>query len=206
MSSPTRRVGSLGYPNRLLAGWETGKQPSEPSFGVPCRPIMESMKSPNRALVLWLPVMLAALMGGCSTGARVTAVRALAPLPGADPNMLATTNPNPPTAVSQATGSCWNTISCCVQNHPLTPVQSCGADPLEAAKILEALGQLEAAARVLEAAGRLPKWKKECINTYYECLNKGWVGTWNCVDCLRFCEGQQGKWPKDRCFPPEEQG
>jgi hypothetical protein len=164
------------------------------------------MKWPNRAVALWLPVVLTVLMGGCSMGAQVTTVRALAPLSVADPNSYPTSAPNPPTAVAQAAGSCWNSVSCCVQNHPLTPVQSCGADPLKAAEILEAFGQFAAAAQVLEAAGRLPKWKKECINTYNECMNKGWVGTWNCVDCLRYCEGQQGKWPKDRCFPPEEQG
>jgi hypothetical protein len=145
--------------------------------------------------------MLTVLMGGCSTGTRVTTVHALAPLLGADPNLPSTTDPNPPTAVAQSAGACWNSMSCCIQNHPLTPVQSCGADPLEAAKILEALGQLAAAARVLEAAGRLPKWKKECMDKYNKCINDGWVGTWNCVDCFRFCEGQQGKWPEDRCFP-----
>ena len=145
--------------------------------------------------------MLAALMGGCSTGARVTTVRALAPLAVTDPNLRPTTAPNPPTAVSQAAGSCWNSMSCCIQNHPLTPVQSCGADPLEAAEVLDALGQIAAAARVLEAAGRRePPWKKECRRLYTECMDKGWVGTWNCVDCFRFCEGQQGKWPEDRCF------
>jgi hypothetical protein len=175
------------------------------STAIFCGSIMESMKPPNRAVALWLPVMLTALMGGCSTGARVTTVRALAPLPGADPNMLAMTGPNPPTAVAQAAGTCWNSMSCCIQNHPFTFVQNCGADPFEAAKILEALGQMEAAARALEAAGRLPKWKKKCMENYNKCINKGWVGTWNCVDCLRYCEGQQGEWPKDRCFPEDDQ-
>ena len=93
-------------------------------------------------------------------------------------------------------------MSCCIQNHPLTPVQSCGADPLEAAEILEALGQIAAAARVLEAAGRLPKWKKECIDKYVKCQNQGWAG--NCYDCLRRCEGQH-KWPEDMCYDPREQ-
>ena len=124
---------------------------------------------PNRVVALWMPVMLTVLMGGCSTGARVTTVRALAPLPGADPNMLATTTPNPPTtSVAQAAGACLDTVCSCVRDHPLTPVQSCGADPMKAAEILEALGQLEAAARVLEAAGRLPKWKKKCMDKYNE--------------------------------------
>ncbi|HEX8705769.1 MAG TPA: hypothetical protein VF815_43440 [Myxococcaceae bacterium] len=144
--------------------------------------------------------MLTALMGGCSTGAHVTTVRALAPLPGADPNMLSTTTSNPPNAVAQAAGTCWNSMSCCIQNHPFTFVQNCGADPFEAAKILEVLGQIEAAARALEAAGKLPKWKKECMNKYNQCIEENWVGTWTCVDCFRYCEGQQGKWPGDRCF------
>jgi len=158
------------------------------------------MKSPSRALALWVPVMLAALMGGCSTGSHTTAVRALAPLSVTDPNSRSTTTPNPPSAVAQAAGACWNSMSCCIQNHPLTPVESCGADPLKAAEILEALGQLAAAARVLEAAGRLPKWKKECMNKYTQCMEENWVGTWTCVDCLRYCEGQQGTWPGERCF------
>lgn len=93
-------------------------------------------------------------------------------------------------------------MSCCVQNHPLTPVQSCGADPLEAAEILEALGQIEAAARVLEAAGRLPRWRRECIDNYAECQQRKWVG--NCYDCLRRCEGQH-KCPEDMCYDPREQ-
>jgi len=93
-------------------------------------------------------------------------------------------------------------MSCCIQNHPLTPVHSCGADPSEAAKILEALGQFAAAAQVLETAGRLPKWKKECIDKYVRCQNQGWVG--NCYDCLRRCEGQH-QWPEDMCYDPREQ-
>ena len=145
--------------------------------------------------------MLTALMGGCSTGSHTTAVRALAPLSVTDPNSRATTAPNPPTAVAQTAGSCWNSVSCCVQNHPLTPVQSCGADPLEAAEILDALEQFAAAAQVLEAAGRLPKWKKECIDKYVKCQLEGWVG--NCYDCIRRCEGQR-KWPKDMCYDPRK--
>jgi hypothetical protein len=93
-------------------------------------------------------------------------------------------------------------MSCCIQNHPFTFVESCGADPFQAARILEALGMLDAAAHAREAVGRKePPWKKECRRNYNKCINDGWVGTWNCVDCFRFCEGQQGKWPEDRCFP-----
>ena len=174
------------------------------------------MKSPKRALVLWLPVMLTALMGGCSTGSHATSVRALAPLSVAAPNLLPTTAPNPPSSVAQAAGSCWNTISCCVQNHPLTPVQSCGADLLEAAKILKTLELLYATAHpeAKEAAAadvaeveqaedwtsiaELPEWKQRCIKSYYACKDRGWTG--KCDDCLRYCEGQQ-EWPTSRCGP-----
>ncbi len=92
-------------------------------------------------------------------------------------------------------------MSCCIQNHPFTFVQNCGADPFEAAKILEALGQMEAAGQALEAAGRLPKWKKACIDKYVECQLRGWVG--NCYDCIRRCEGQH-KWPEDMCYDPRK--
>jgi hypothetical protein len=100
-------------------------------------------------------------------------------------------------------------MSCCIQNHPLNPVESCAADPLEAVRILEALGKLDAAQHVKGAAGQkdgTPEWKQKCIRTYNKCINQNWLGTWTCADCLRYCEGQQGDWPKDRCFPPEDQG
>jgi hypothetical protein len=159
------------------------------------------VKSKKNAPAFCLSVILTGLMGGCSMGGRGTATRALAPLAVTDPNLLAKTGPNPPTAVAQTRGSCWNSVSCCVQNHPLTPVQSCGADPLKAAEILEALGQIAAAARVLEAAGRLPKWKKECIDNYFKCQDEGWTG--NCYDCLRRCEGQR-EWPEQMCPDPRK--
>jgi hypothetical protein len=138
------------------------------------------MRSSGRALALWLSVILTGLMGGCSTGARLTATHALAPLPGANPNLLHTSGPKPPPSVAQAAGSCWNSMSCCIQNHPLTPVQSCGADPLEAAEILKTFESLYAAnPEAKEAAAAdvaeveqaedwtsiadLPEWKQRCI-------------------------------------------
>jgi hypothetical protein len=157
------------------------------------------MEYGNRALVLWVLVMLAALMGGCSRGAHTTATRALAPLAVADPKLLPATDPNPPTYLAQAAGACWNSMSCCIQNHPLTPVQSCGADPLEAAKILKTFESLYAAtnpgakdaaeADVTEveqaedwtSIAELPEWKQRCIKTYYACKDKGWTG--KCDDC-----------------------
>jgi hypothetical protein len=174
------------------------------------------MSSPNQALVLWLPVILTTLMGGCSTGSHATSVRALAPLSVADTNLRPSVGPNPPTSVAQTAGSCWNTISCCVQNHPLTSVQSCGAAPLEAAAVLKTLeslyaaanpGEEEAAAADVAEVGQaedwtsiaeLPEWKQLCIKSYYACKDRGWTG--KCDDCLRYCEGQQ-EWPTSRCGP-----
>jgi hypothetical protein len=51
-----------------------------------------------------------------------------------------------------------------------------------------------------ESTDRTPQWKKQCIKTYVECINRKWVG--NCHDCLRYCEGQR-KWPADWCYNPE---
>jgi len=107
-------------------------------------------------------------------------------------------------------------MSCCIQNHPLTPVQSCGADPLEAAEILKTLESLYATAHpdAKEAAeadvaqveqeedwtsiAKLPEWKQRCVKSYYACMDKGWTG--KCEDCLRRCEGQR-EWPTSMCRP-----
>ena len=183
------------------------------------------MKTKTRALALWLPVTLTGLMGGCSTGARVTTVRALAPLPVAGPNLLLTTDPNPRTSVAQAAGSCWNSISCCIQKYPFTFVQNCGADPLEAARILSVLEQFSGDVRTetatmatqdgTEAAdgakaddfannAQLPEWKQECIRNYVACqAEPNWQGP--CYPCLRRCEGQQD-WPFGMCWPPGKKG
>jgi hypothetical protein len=130
--------------------------------------------------------------------------------------MLSTTTPNPPTAVAQAAGTCWNSMSCCIQNHPFTFVENCGADPLEAAKILKTLEVLyttahpeakeaaEADVAEVEQAedwtsiADLPEWKQRCIKSYYACKDKGWAG--KCDDCLRRCEGQR-EWPTSMCRP-----
>jgi hypothetical protein len=106
-------------------------------------------------------------------------------------------------------------MSCCIQNHPLTPVQSCGADPLEAAEILKTFESLYAAnPEAKEAAAAdvaeveqaedwtsiadLPEWKQRCIKFWNACKNKGWSGS--CTDCLRYCEGQR-EWPTHICGP-----
>lgn len=116
-------------------------------------------------------------------------------------------------------------MSCCIQRHPLTPVESCGADPLEAARILDTLKQLSGDAQtatgtlatqsgdkasteadVAEAEkaedwssiADLPEWKQQCIKFYNVCKDKGWTG--RCDDCLRRCEGQR-EWPSSMCRP-----
>jgi hypothetical protein len=116
-------------------------------------------------------------------------------------------------------------MSCCIQNHPLTFVESCGADPLDAARILSVLEQLRGDVRTgtatmatqhgAEAAGadgavtddfannaHLPEWKQECIRNYVACQTEpDWRGP--CYSCLRRCEGQQ-QWPFKMCSPPGE--
>ncbi|HYH95446.1 hypothetical protein [Hyalangium sp.] len=114
-------------------------------------------------------------------------------------------------------------MSCCIQNHPLTFVENCGADPFEAARILSALEKLGGDAQTAtmatqheaEAAegdvakeddfannAHLPEWKQECIRTYVACQTEpDWRGS--CYACLRRCEGQQ-QWPFKMRSPPGE--
>jgi hypothetical protein len=45
-------------------------------------------------------------------------------------------------------------------------------------------------------------WKQHCRNLYNRCIEEDWLGTWTCHDCFRYCEGQQGNWPSNRCLEP----
>lgn len=185
---------------------------------------MEAMKSPRRSLLLWLPVILVGLMGGCSSGGHSTASRQSEP-------SYATALSHPAASseqiyLAQAPGACWNSMSCCIQNHPLTFVEKCGADPLEAARILLTLEQTGGNMRTepatmavqdgAEAAGEgakvddfannehLPGWKQECIRNYVACQTEpNWQGP--CYACLRRCEGQQD-WPFGMCWPRGQKG
>jgi hypothetical protein len=131
--------------------------------------------------------------------------------------------PDPPIYLVHAT--CWNTMSCCIQQFPLSPVEKCGADPLEAARILSALSKVigtaqtavmatEHEAEEAEADGEkaddfannadLPEWKQQCIRNYVACQTEpDWRGP--CYACLRRCEGQQD-WPFGMCWPPGKKG
>lgn len=167
------------------------------------------MRSLGRALVVGWVALLSGMVGGCSSAAHSTAGRR--------------SEPDSPVYLAQAT--CWNSVSCCVQRHPLTAVESCGADPLEAARILAALEALSGDAQTATAAtamqqgdkaaaeadiaevektedwsniADLPEWKQTCIKSYFACKHLGWTG--ECDDCLRYCEGQQ-EWPSTRCGP-----
>ena len=172
---------------------------------------MEVVKSPNRLFVFWLPVILTGLIGGCSSGAHSTASRPL------EPSRSTATNcpslPSPASSLAQVP-TCWNTVSCCVQRNPLTPLQSCGVDLVTAAKILQTLEDLDQATQAAtlkgvdvperEGSGEgegegegTPEWKKKCMALYEECQQEGWRG--NCGDCFRYCEGQRGKWPFKKC-------
>ena len=76
------------------------------------------MQPKNRVLKIWLSVVLASLMAGCSSGAHSTASR-----PTDASNLI---------YLAQIT--CWDTESCCIQRDPLTAAERCAAS---AAKIAE---------------------------------------------------------------------
>ncbi|QSQ28527.1 hypothetical protein JY651_44560 [Pyxidicoccus parkwayensis] len=79
---------------------------------------------------------------------------------------------------------------------------------------LEACGLTESDARIFVPAPMLkgavpddepdendeegtPEWKQLCIDLYVACQEHRWKGS--CNDCLRYCEGQRGKWPYEKC-------
>ncbi|HEX8703300.1 MAG TPA: hypothetical protein VF815_30970 [Myxococcaceae bacterium] len=171
---------------------------------------MEFMKSLKFILPLWLPVILTGLMGGCSSGAHSTAVHPL----DLSPSATLSRPLDPSTSALAQAPTCWNTVSCCVQRNPLTPLQSCGVDPVTAARILQTLEDLEEGTQSATLKGvdmpereeggegegegeGTPEWKKKCMALYEECQEKRWRG--NCGDCFRYCEGQRGTWPFKKC-------
>ncbi|RKH09615.1 hypothetical protein D7V97_16035 [Corallococcus sp. CA053C] len=82
-------------------------------------------------------------------------------------------------------------MSCCVKTHPTTP-ERCGATEMEAADILfsgKAASEL--------AKRDIPEWKRSCLEDYVKCQEEDWLGP--CYECFRYCEGQQGDWPRDKC-------
>ena len=105
-------------------------------------------------------------------------------------------------------------MSCCIQKHPLTAAESCGASALEIAEVLNGARVLHEATNTGEQGAtdpdvskvddfannsHLPAWKQECIRNYVACQNEpDWQGA--CYDCLRRCEGQQD-WPFEMCWP-----
>ncbi|RKG73584.1 hypothetical protein D7V88_36225 [Corallococcus terminator] len=93
-------------------------------------------------------------------------------------------------------------MSCCVKQHPLSPVDSCGASEAEALAVLTILKTAYEASRLAEdvedGLAQLPEWKQVCIRNYVDCKNQGWKG--GCYDCLRYCEGQH-EWPFRACSP-----
>jgi len=39
----------------------------------------------------------------------------------------------------------------------------------------------------------------ECLETWNECVDQGWVPSWKCTECFRYCDAQEGQWPSDTC-------
>ena len=104
---------------------------------------------------------------------------------------------SPPVYLAQAQcGPTDSTVSCCVKTHPGNP-ERCGATQMEAADIL-----LSGKAAAELARRDLPEWKKLCLETYVACQEEDWLGS--CYECFRYCEGQQGEWPEDRCRPKKK--
>jgi hypothetical protein len=85
-------------------------------------------------------------------------------------------------------------VNCCIQQFPLSPVESCAATEAEA---LIVLNGLRMAYEATQDAGNaeddftnnadLPEWKQRCIRSYVDCKNEGWTGS--CYQCLRYYEG-----------------
>lgn len=146
-----------------------------------------------------MAVLLGDLAAGCASGAHSAPHHA--------------PESSPPAYLAQAP-TCWNTMSCCIQRNPLTPVQSCGADPVEAARVLKGLEEANEAARTATLKGvdvpergeerddgeERPDWREYCIEQYTRCIDLSWTG--NCSNCLDRCKGQRGRWPEDLCSAP----
>lgn len=88
-----------------------------------------------RVLALCLGLVFVSLTAGCSAGAHSTA--------------SGPTAENQPIYLAQVT--CWDTMSCCIQQFPLTPVQSCGAGSADIAKVFNSAALLHEAIRTAEA-------------------------------------------------------
>jgi hypothetical protein len=101
-----------------------------------------------------------------------------------------------------ASVQCIDSETCCVEAHPSNPA-ACGLTAAEAATLTAA----GAAATTTHSStaewddahnANLPEWKRRCIRTYGDCVERGWTGS--CHDCLRRCEGQHD-WPIHMCGP-----
>lgn len=143
--------------------------------------------------VLTVAVLWGLFASGCAPGAHVTANR---------PSIETKTD----LYLAQA-ATCTqldSTMTCCIKNHPTNPVEACGAAAWEIAEVLNGAKALDEAAKAAASkqADKEPEWKKQCMRRYERCIEEDWLGTWRCIDCFRYCEGQQGQWPSDKCYPP----
>ncbi|MFP2906940.1 hypothetical protein ACLESD_18220 [Pyxidicoccus sp. 3LFB2] len=134
------------------------------------------------------PLVLALLVAGCASGPHATASRG--------------TYFAQSMAVDCRPGE--SSVVCCIKKFPTTAVESCGAGAGDVAEVLNGTRVLNEATKADEEGAPddfannadLPEWKQRCIRNYVSCQDEGWTGT--CIDCLRYCEGQQ-EWPLDKC-------
>ena len=149
--------------------------------------------SARRIGMLGVVLVLGVLSGACSRGAHAAAAGTL--------------RTSPPVLLAQTT--CWNTMSCCIQRNPTTAAESCGATATEILDVLHRASMVSGEApssETTEAAGEkdsVPAWRRKCMSTYNKCINRRWIGTRSCSDCLHNCIGQR-EWPKEWCFSAEE--
>lgn len=157
------------------------------------------MNRTNQAQLLAAAILSGVFAVGCSAGAHATVSR---------PDDAA----QAPVYLAQA-ATCTQkdtTMSCCIKNHPTNAAEACAAAAWEVAEVLNGVRVLNETAQEAgdgdktKAAGKgkVPEWKQGCIDKYNSCIDGDWLGTWRCIDCLRYCEGQLGMWPGDRCLEP----
>ncbi|XXF76830.1 hypothetical protein P2318_27790 [Myxococcaceae bacterium GXIMD 01537] len=158
------------------------------------------MESANQALALAVAILCGAFVSGCSSGAHTTASGTTYV---ASRTLYAGTGP---VYLAQSATACTqfdSTMTCCIKKNPANAAQACGAAAWEIAEVLATLKGVDVPEREEDDDGKeMPGWRQYCRDTYNQCIDDDWHGTWTCHDCFRYCEGQRGGWPQDKCYDP----
>jgi hypothetical protein len=149
------------------------------------------MKGANQVLSLTVAILGGALGSGCSSGAHATATRS-------------TGGSTTPVYLAQSAAACTqmdSTMTCCIKKYPTNAAEACGAAAWEIAEVLAVLKGVDVPEREEDDGEEREDWREYCRDEYVRCIDLKWEG--NCSDCLRRCEGQRGRWPKNMCFAPK---